>query len=198
MTDIRDLLPLYAFGALDDDEARLVERAIEADLALAAELDTYIGLMPAIAPDPDVKAQLLASSGGGRFDGYASRMSKLLDVTIDRARELLGLVERKASWENPVPGIHLIHFGGGPAYAAADCGFIRVEAGCTFPWHKHRGEEVSLLMTGTVHDHEGKVWHAGDEIVQSEASEHSLTAGDEGAMYVARAMNGIEIAGQRQ
>ena len=36
-----------------------------------------------------------------------------LDVTVDKARELLGLVERAASWENPLPGIGLVHFAGG-------------------------------------------------------------------------------------
>ena len=140
MSDIRELIPLYALGALDDDEAR----------------------------------------------------------TVERARELLGLIERKASWENPVPGIHLVHFDGGPAYAAADCGFIRIDPGCTFPWHTHRGEEVSILLAGTVRDHTGKQWQPGDDIVQNEGTEHSLTAGDEGALYVARAMNGIEVSGQRQ
>ena len=55
-------------------------------------------------------------------------MASLFDVTVDRARELLGLIERPASWENPVPGIRLVHFDGGPAYAAADCGFVRHRA----------------------------------------------------------------------
>ncbi len=198
MTDIRDLIPLYALGALDDDEAGAVERAVEADPALAADLDSYLALAPSVAPDPDVKARLLASVGGSAYDAFSARMSKLLDVTVDRARELLGLIERKASWENPVPGVHLIHFSGGPAYAGADCGFIRIEPGCTFPWHKHRGDEASILLAGTLRDHEGKVWHAGDDVVQLDATEHSLTAGDEGAVYVARATDGIEIAGQRQ
>lgn len=198
MTDIRELIPLYALGALDADEATAVERAVEADPALAAELDSYLALIPAIAPGLDVKARLLASVGGGPFEPFATRMSKLLDVTVDRARELLGLIERKASWENPVPGVHLIHFNGGPAYAAADCGFIRIDPGCTFPWHTHRGEEVSVLLLGTLRDSSGKVWQAGDEIVHSQGTEHDLAAGDDGAMYVARAMDGIEIAGQRQ
>ena len=198
MTDIRELIPLYALGALEGDEASAVERAIESDPALAAELDSYLALTPAVAPSPDLKARLLASAGGGRFDSFAGRMSKLLDVSVDRARELLGLVERKASWENPLPGIHLVHFDGGPAYAGADCGFVRIEPGCTFPWHTHRGEEVSVVLQGTVRDNQGKSWQTGDEIVQSQGSEHDLTAGDEGAMYVARAMNGIEVSGQRQ
>src|SRR5687767_13714180 len=102
-TNIRDLLPLYALGALDADEASAVEQAVEADPALAAELDRYFDVMPAIEPSADVKARLMASAGGGRYEQFTSRMTKLLDVSVDRARELLGLIERKASWENPVP-----------------------------------------------------------------------------------------------
>jgi anti-sigma factor ChrR (cupin superfamily) len=122
----------------------------------------------------------------------------MLDVTVDRARELLGLIERKASWVNPVPGVHLVHFEGGPAYAAADCGFVRIEPGCAFPTHTHRGEEVSIVLEGSMRDIDGKVVSAGDELVQTDGSEHHLVAGPEGVLYVARAMNGIEIAGQRQ
>jgi putative transcriptional regulator len=197
MSDIRELIPLYALGALDGDEASAVERAVEADPALAKELDSYLALA-AVEPSAEVVTRLLTSVGGGRFEKFSERIAKLLDVGVDRARELLGLIDRKASWENPVPGVHLVHFDGGPAYAAADCGFVRIDPGCTFPWHTHRGEEMSVLLEGTVKDHEGKVWHAGDDIVQAEATAHSLTAGDDGALYVARAMNGIEVSGQRQ
>jgi putative transcriptional regulator len=197
MSDIRELLPLYAIGALEPDEAQTVERAVEADPGLAAELDSYFDLMPAVAPQAHVKARLLASAGGGRFEGFSARVAKLLDVTIDRARELLGLIERPASWEEPVPGVNLIHFEGGPAYAAADCGFVRVAPGCTFPWHTHRGEEVSIILSGAMRDHQGNVVSEGDELVQAEGTQHDLTAGDEGVLYVARAMNGIEV-GQRQ
>jgi putative transcriptional regulator len=199
MSDIRELIPLYAIGALDGDEAAAVERAVEADPALAAELDSYLSLIPAATPGADVEARLLASVGGGRFETYSSRMAKLFDVTVDRARELLALMERKSSWENPVPGIHLVHFDGGPAYAAADCGFVRIDPGCTFPWHTHRGEEVVVVLHGTVRDNvSGTTYQAGDEILQAEGSSHDLVAGDDGALYVARAMNGIEVSGQRQ
>jgi putative transcriptional regulator len=198
MIDIRDLLPLYALGELDADEALAVERAVQADPDLATELAGYLAIAPAVVPSPEVRARLLASAGGGAYETHANRMASLLDVTLDRARELLGLIERAASWENPVPGVHLVHFDGGPAYAAADCGFVRIEPGCTFPWHTHRGEEVSLLLAGSMRDDHGKVLTAGDELVQAEGSEHDLTAGDEGALYVARAMNGIEVSGQRQ
>jgi putative transcriptional regulator len=197
-TNIRELLPLYALGALDPDEAAAVEAAIAADPALAGELDAYFDIAPTAIPGADLEARLMASIGGGKHESFATRMSSMFDVTVDRARELLGLIERKASWVNPIPGIHLVHFEGGPAYAAADCGFVRIEPGCTFPTHTHRGDEVSIILEGSVRDIDGKVLSAGDELVQTEGTEHHLVAGPEGVLYVARAMNGIEIGGQRQ
>lgn len=198
--DIRELLPLYALGMLEGDEATAVERAVEADPELAAELGSYLAVAPTVEPSPDVKARLMASIGGGRFESFAGRLAKLMDVTVDRARELLGLIERKASWVTEAPGIHLVHFDGGPAYASADCGFVRIEPGCTFPWHTHRGEEVSVILEGTMRDSRtGTTLSAGDELVTEpgEANDHELVAGDEGVLYIARAMNGIEVSRQR-
>ena len=204
--DIRELLPLYALGVLDDVEAKAVERAVAGDPALASELDAFqntahelIALVPAAAPAPDVKARLLASAGGGRFERFANRMAHLFDVTVDRARELLGLVERAASWENPVPGIGLVHFDGGPACATADCGFVRIDPGCTFPWHKHRGEEVSIVLSGTLRDHQGRLLGPGDELVQGTDSQHEISAeGSEPVIFVARAFHGIELTAKPQ
>lgn len=195
--NVRELLPLYALGALEPDEAAAVERAVEADAQLAAELDGYLGLVPPVTPSPDVAARLLASAGGGRFERFSSRMASLFDVTVDRARELLALVERKASWEAPVPGIGLVHFDGGPACATADCGFIRIAPGCTFPWHTHRGEEVSLVLAGTLRDHSGHLLRPGDELVHPTGSQHDLSVeGTDEVIFAARAMGGIEVAGR--
>jgi putative transcriptional regulator len=193
MTDVRELLPLYALGELSPDEATAVERAIEVDANLAIELESYLDLV-AVTPPADLRARLIASTGGGRFERFAERVAKLLDVTIDRSRELLGLTEQASSWENPVPGVSLIHFEGGPAYAAADCGFVRIAPGCKFPWHTHRGEEVSMILSGAMRDHDGRVLRAGDELVHPSATQHELVNdGDEDVIYVARAINGIEV-----
>jgi hypothetical protein len=202
--DIRELLPLYALGILDDAEATQVEVAIARDPSLAIELaafqDTASGLVDLgspVVPDPEVKARLMTSIGESRFEKFSARLAKLYDVTVDRARELLGLMERKASWEHAMPGLGLVHFDGGPAYAAADCGFIRLAPGTSFPHHTHMGEEVSLILAGEIQDKQtGVIYRAGDEVVKPLDSEHDvISIGTEDAIYAARAMNGIAIAG---
>jgi anti-sigma factor ChrR (cupin superfamily) len=200
--DVRELLPLYALGVLDSDEASAVERAVAADPSLAAELDSFrdtvhalVAAMPEVPPSPDVKAQLLASAGGGRFERFSQRVGKMFDVTAERAHELLALVERAASWNTPLPGVDLVHFDGGPACAAADCGFVRLAPGCTFPWHTHRREEYSIVLSGTLRDHDGKVLQAGDELFQPAGSAHELTVvGDEEVIFAACAFDGIDLS----
>jgi len=200
--DIHELLPLYALGILSPEETAVVDAAIAKDPELAAELasfsDATTGLIVPVAPTPDVKARLLASVGEGRFETYSSKMSTLFDVSVDRAREFLGLAERSASWEpQPIPGIHLVHFEGGPAYAAADCGFVRLADGAMFPPHDHLGEEVSLLLAGQLKVIENgveRILVAGDELVQPEGSSHYLVGVGE-CIFATRAVNGISIGG---
>jgi len=193
-------LPLYALGILDAEEADAVERAVAQDPALARELAAYQrtaeAMVAPVAPPAAVHDRLMASLGGGRFEAFSSRMAQLFDVTVDRARELLGLIERPASWNPGAPGLDLVHFEGGPAFALADCGFIRLAPHAAFPVHTHAGEEVSVILEGTLVDRRsGRTYVAGDEIVEGQDVEHDVVAGAEGAMYAARAMNGIVVGG---
>lgn len=200
--ELRELLPLYALGILDDAERAAVEQAAAADPAIAAELASYEGsamvLVEPVAPAPEVKQRLMASVGGGRFDSFAGRMAQMFDVTIGRAREILGLLERAASWEaQVVPGIHLVHFQGGARFADADCGFVRLAPGTLFPPHTHMGEEMSVVLAGSVRDlSTGLVLLPGDELVLAETTGHALQCeGDEACIYAARAMHGITVGG---
>jgi len=152
-------------------------------------------------PAPEVKARLLASIGVGRFEMYAPKLASVFDVTVDRARELLGLIERKASWESPIPGLDLslIHFDGGPACATADCGFIRIGPKGMFPWHKHRGEELNVVLAGHIRCRAtNRLFGPGDEVTFLPGTEHDLTVeGDEDGLVASRAFEGIEISGVR-
>jgi putative transcriptional regulator len=205
-SDVRALLPLYALGILEPDEAMVVERAIAADATLAAELLSYQHTTDAIgaaiqpvAPSPEVKQRLFASIGSGRFESFSARLAKLFDVTLDRARELLGLIERPASWVQQIPGISLVHFDGGAAAAAADCGFIRLSPGAVFPPHTHLGEEAVTILSGQIHDvTNDRMVVAGDDYVQPEGTNHYLVCvGDEDCIFASRAMNGIAVGGAR-
>ncbi|MBA2539017.1 MAG: cupin domain-containing protein [Deltaproteobacteria bacterium] len=201
--EIRELLPLYALGVLTPDEESAIESAVARDATLAAELVSYrdaaTAMIEPVVPSPETKTRLMASIGEGRFEKFSAGMAKLFDVSVDRAREILGLVDRSASWEAAMPGIGLVHFGGGPAYAAADCGFVRLAEGAAFPLHKHLGEEVSLILSGRLQavDEQGneRILVEGDELVQAHGSEHHLIAIGGECVFAARAMNGIEIGG---
>lgn len=205
--NLRELLPLYALGILEPDEALIVERAVARDAGLAAELVAYqqtTGALGAViqpvAPAPAVKQRLLASVGGGRFEAFSARLARMYDVTLDRARELLGLIERPASWiPQVVPGLSFVEFEGGPAAAAADCGFVRLAPGAVFPPHSHLGEEMTTILSGQLQDMaNGRVLRAGDDYVQSEGSSHYLVCtGSEDCIYASRAMNGVAIGGTR-
>jgi hypothetical protein len=124
-----------------DDEASL-------DLDELDELDE----LAAVEPSPEVKVRLLASSGAGRFSAFAAPIATVFEVTVDRAHELLGLIERSASWQTKIPGVAAIAFSGGPALTGAECVFLRIAPGATFPMHAHIGEESTLVLAGRVRD----------------------------------------------
>jgi mannose-6-phosphate isomerase-like protein (cupin superfamily) len=199
--DIRELLPLYALGILEPDELHSVERAVAMDPTLAAELlafqDTAHQLIAPLEPSPAVKSRLLASIGGGPLERFSQRLGALFDVTVDKAREFLGLIERPSSWEAQAPGIALVHFNGGPAYAAADCGFVRLTPGAIFPFHKHLGDETCVVLEGAVFDAtNNRLIGVGDDYFQPAGTEHALiNRGTVDCVFAARAMHGIEVAG---
>jgi quercetin dioxygenase-like cupin family protein len=194
MSDRLDTLyALYVLGELEPAEAEEVEAIVDADPIEAAKLHAFFQVAPTVAPSPQLRQRLLASAGGGRFENFSARLADLYGVSLGRARELLGLLERTASWESPLPGAHLLHFIPGTAYANADCGFVRIEPGAMFPWHLHRGEERCVVLEGSISDHEGQTWTAGDLAVGEPGSTHELRAGSDGVLFAARVIDGIDL-----
>ncbi len=193
MTAIRDLLPAYALGALDDDEAELVVRAVAVDPALAAELHALFdaagelgGLVQPVAPSAAGRARLLdAVRGGARFARFAGRFAELFDVGVDRARELLGLIDQPGAWEpGPAPHAWLVHFQAGPSLATADTGFVKLARGERFPWHRHQGDEHCLILQGAADDSLSGRLDIGDEGVLPGGTEHDLVAvGDDDLIF---------------
>lgn len=210
-----ELLALHALDALDADDAARVEAAVAADPALARELDALraaaaaiAGELPVVAPPAGVKARLEASLDAltrpGRLDRFAARLAALFDVTVDKARMMLAWIDQPdqpdrahpgqpggaARWEAMAPGVSLMHLPAGPACAGADCGFVRLEPGTTFPWHAHDGEEVTVVLQGRARDADGTALAPGAEMVLGASTAHDFHAegevGDEPYIFAVR------------
>ncbi len=200
MTDVHDLLPLYALGLLESDEAEVVERAIARDPAIAAELRAYdraadqlLAVAPTARPSAAVRERLLASLGAGRFERFATGIADLYDVAIERAREILGLLDDPAQRQPAFPGAALLHFAAGPACAGADTGFVILAAGARFPWHQHEGDERVLCLQGTIIDDDGTVYGPGDIQVKAPGTAHEFQAGPDQELIFAARVFGVRF-----
>lgn len=206
MTAIRDLLPAYAVGALDEDEAELVARAVAADPALADELAALIevsgelalGVAP-VAPAAAVRARLLdAIAGPARFERFVDRFAALFDVAADRARELLGLIDQPAAWHpGPTAASWLVHFAAGPRLATADTGFVKLARGARFAWHRHGGPEHCLILQGTALDSASGTLEAGAEGVMPAGSAHDFVAGGDDDLIFAVWVYDVDFSAPR-
>jgi len=95
----------------------------------------------------------------------------------------------------PGPNVSLVHLLGGPATAGADVGFVRVDAGTTFPPHRHLGEEHVLVLQGSYQDSDGSSARAGDLVHMPAGSAHTFTAGPDTDLIYAVVVHGVEIEG---
>lgn len=201
MTAIRDLLPAYAVGALDEREAELVARAIAGDPALAAELDALreavgeLAMMVApVAPTDGVRARLLQSIRGDRFARLVGRFAELFDIAAGRARELLGLIDDPTAWHpGPAPGSWLVHFQAGPSLTTADTGFVKVARGERFAWHRHQGREHALVLQGAADDTLAGRLDVGDEGVLEGGTEHDFVSVGDDDLILAVWVHGVDF-----
>lgn len=148
-------------------------------------------------PSPTLRARLLASaSGPARFAPFIDRLARLIDVTADRARDLLASLEHAGTWlAGPGANVSLVHLEGGLAVAGANVGFVRVTAGTSFPPHRHLGEEHVLVLQGSYSDSDGTSARAGDLVYAPGDSAHTLTAGQGKDLIYAVVVYGVEIEG---
>jgi putative transcriptional regulator len=184
---IVEVLPEYALGMLEGAEARAVEEAVASDPALAAELrawqETAAQLALALPPSPvaqRVWAGIADSLERPRpFAAFAGRVARAAEVAESVARAWLDRLDAASSWvAGPSPGSRLFHIEPGPGILAVGgiAGFVRVEAGATFPRHKHLGAEHVLVLQGGFRDEDGKEYRAGDDSHMPAGTDHEFVA----------------------
>jgi putative transcriptional regulator len=161
-----------------------------ADLALS---------LPRSTPSPEVRARVLESIGTtNRFAMFAAQVAKLIDVGVDKARELVGRIDDLKSWvATPVEGVFSYDLPVGPAVADAVVGFVRMRPGVVFPDHEHMGDEAMFVVQGSCIDSSGIVIKRGDLIRLAPGTHHDFKAlpGPD-FIYLGIAKNGFMMFGE--
>jgi quercetin dioxygenase-like cupin family protein len=131
-----------------------------------------------IAPPPSLRARILADAEpSARLGRFASTVAELLDLGIDKAKQLLERIDDPSAWVEELPGISFFWVEGGPRVAGAVRGFVRVDAGHDFPEHEHLGDEVILVLQGGFEDAaRGLSFHAGDIDRMPQGTAHAFRA----------------------
>jgi quercetin dioxygenase-like cupin family protein len=161
---------------------------------LASEL---AGLAQPLAAPRPLRARILASVAG-HFEGFVERVAALFDLSSDEAREQIARIPAAEAWTGtPLPGLRLIHLRGGPRVAAADCGFVRLEPGTTFPHHFHEGDEWALVLRGRADDSTGAVSLPGDLVHFGVGSSHSFRAAGPVPLLFAVVQQGLRFGPAR-
>ena len=133
---------------------------------------------PPVQPVPSMRDRLLASVAvTSRFAAFADQVASLLDVTVEKSRELLARVDDASAWtQTPLEGVSSYDLDGGPAVADALVGFVKVQPGHVFPEHEHVGDEVALIIQGASIEASGRVARRGDLVRMGRGSAHELKA----------------------
>lgn len=188
-----ELLPLHAMGALGEDEAAAVERAMGTCSVLRDELAGWREVLAAMTvgsatPDEAVRARLLATLGS--VARFAAEVAELFDVSEGEARAVLGRVD-DAIWKPFLPGIERLPISPGPRFAGTQCNLIRIAGGTRFPYHRHLGQEVSMVLQGGAHMSDGRDLLPGDIAIADTSHEHDFVIEGDEACIVAVRMVGI-------
>jgi quercetin dioxygenase-like cupin family protein len=140
-----------------------------------------------VLPAEGVRARLLASLEASRWDRFAGQVAELFAVTVEGARDVLAKLDDAAAWRTLMPGIDCIRVSGSSNPMQAQCAFVRVAPGTTFPWHRHVGEERSLVLHGGAHMADGRDLRPGDVLVVDESVEHDFVVeGDDACIFAVK------------
>lgn len=163
---------------------KLTERdAFETELAATAGADAparglerRVEVLSPIEPSAPLRARLLSSARPEtRLLRFAGAVAELLEISLERAGQLLARLDDRSAFSVELPGVSLFWVEGGPSLANAVRGFVRVEAGRDFPEHEHLGDETVLVLQGRYVDSAtGQVFGPGELACMPAGSSHGF------------------------
>lgn len=199
---VLELLPEYVLGTLSPDETAEVEAALDSSPSLAAEaraigeaFDAMAAALPPVQPKSETKERLFQSlRGADRFLPFLDDLAGYFDLAAEKVRSLLALIDDPGAWKpGPVGGIRIIDFPGGPNAFAPDTGFVYFPAGLEFPYHQHRGPELTYVLQGAIEDEDGTVYRVGEALFKDADTPHAYRILDEEDCIIAIAQVGFDI-----
>lgn len=150
---------------------------------------------PATAAPSAARRLALLAATQSPILGYAGRVARLAQMTLDDAKALLQRRVGGPGWEpGPEPGIFFLEVNAGPALAGAVVGLVAVPADSDFPEHEHIGEELVLVLSGGIMDETGRQYEAGDLVTAQAGSQHSFrSAPGEDLLYLSIVQEGVDF-----
>jgi predicted ChrR family anti-sigma factor len=171
--DERKLPPLVR-EALSDPEAdaRELADAREALSHTSAALDALTS-----NPPPKLLERLLArtSSMPDKYAPFFDQLSELFDLDEAELRRELERAGDSEQWRfSGLPGARLFPVTAGPRARSGEAVLVRFAPGMSFPRHRHRGSERTLILAGGYADEAGREFHPGDIDKRDSDGAHSF------------------------
>lgn len=166
--------------------------------ALTAEVEQIASMGDLVTvPEPAGRDELLAAATPWqRLSRFVTRVAELAYVSKDTAQAWLRDLAEPEVWEETEFGdVELFHISGGPELDDAIVGFVRVSAGTSFPEHTHVGDEIALVVQGTMRDGD-EIYRTGELVERPGGTTHEVHA-EPGPdlVYLTIVMTGVEIGG---
>jgi len=199
-----EALPEFVFDALAPEERRQFAAAVEASPALARDVAAAHEAVAAWAqlrvkaetPPPALRQRLLDTIGSvDRFRPFFASLGRLFDLTEGAVREVLARVDQSVGWSVFPGGARYFHFLPGPAMAGLEAGVVRMAPGTTFPRHRHRAGETTIVLDGVMYDR-GQVHGPGAVIEAEPGSSHDYRAGAGRDLLLVSRHGGIDFTDQ--
>src|SRR5450432_478126 len=150
-------------------------------------------------PSADLRRRLLQTVAGedrfarfARLAPYVALFRRIFDLPAQAAADLLAKADGLTDWLEAAPGVRYFHFVPGAAVGQLEAGIVRIRPGATFPRHRHRGPEVTLVLDGMLVDR-GQVYSAGRVVESATGSEHDYSAGGGRELILASLHSGLDF-----